>query len=106
LKSVTQRIQLSQRTSEPCRQLVVLHAVVEKAAADAGLDQRLIELVKIRGSMLNGCPGRPYPAAAGHRDRTARGDHRRLAGLRTAQTRSALPQQVGIAAAPADHRAQ
>jgi AhpD family alkylhydroperoxidase len=29
--------------------------MVEKAAADAGLDQRLIELVKIRASMLNGC---------------------------------------------------
>ena len=32
-----------------------LHAVVEKAVADVGVDQRLIELVKIRGSMLNGC---------------------------------------------------
>lgn len=29
--------------------------MVEKAAADAGVDQRLIELVKIRASMLNGC---------------------------------------------------
>jgi AhpD family alkylhydroperoxidase len=29
--------------------------MVEKAAADAGLDQRLLELVKIRASMLNGC---------------------------------------------------
>jgi AhpD family alkylhydroperoxidase len=55
LKAVTQRIQLSQRTSEPYQQLLRLYAVVEKAAADAGLDQRLIELVKIRGSMLNGC---------------------------------------------------
>ncbi|RZQ59604.1 carboxymuconolactone decarboxylase family protein [Amycolatopsis suaedae] len=32
-----------------------LHTEVEKAAADAGLDQRLIELVKIRASQLNGC---------------------------------------------------
>jgi AhpD family alkylhydroperoxidase len=41
--------------SEPHQQLRGPHALVEKAAADAGLDQLLIELVKIRGSMLNGC---------------------------------------------------
>ena len=29
--------------------------MVEKSAADAGLDQRLLELVKIRALMLNGC---------------------------------------------------
>jgi len=52
---MTQRIQLSKRASEPYQQLLQLHALVEKAAADAGLDQRLIELVKIRSSMLNGC---------------------------------------------------
>jgi len=52
---VTQRIQLGGRTSEPYQELLRLHALVEKASADAGLDQRLIELVKIRGSMLNGC---------------------------------------------------
>lgn len=49
------RIQLSGGKSEPYRQLLALHTIVEKAAADAGLDQRLIELVKIRASMLNGC---------------------------------------------------
>jgi AhpD family alkylhydroperoxidase len=52
---MTQRIQLTGATSEPYQQLLVLHRQVEKAAADAGLDQRLIELVKIRASMLNGC---------------------------------------------------
>ena len=52
---MTQRIQLSKRTSEPYQQPLRMHALVEKAAADAGLGQRLIELVKIRGSMLNGC---------------------------------------------------
>ena len=52
---MTQRIQLSRRTSEPYQQLLRLHTLVEKAAADAGLEQRLIDLVKIRGSMLNGC---------------------------------------------------
>src|SRR5258708_3495117 len=50
-----QRIQRSRRPSEPYQQLLQLHTLVEKAAADAGLDQWLIELVKIRGSMLNGC---------------------------------------------------
>ena len=49
------RIQLSDGKSELSRQLLELHRMVEKAAADAGLDQRLIELVKIRASMLNGC---------------------------------------------------
>lgn len=52
---MTKRIQLSQRTWEPYQQLLDRHALVEKAAADAGVDQRLIEMVKIRGSMLNGC---------------------------------------------------
>jgi AhpD family alkylhydroperoxidase len=50
-----QRIQLGGPTSEPYQQLLRLHTLVEKTAADAGLDPRLIELVKIRGSMLNGC---------------------------------------------------
>lgn len=52
---MTQRIQLSDRTSEPYQQLLALHRLAEKAAANAGLDQRLIDLVKIRASMLNGC---------------------------------------------------
>jgi AhpD family alkylhydroperoxidase len=52
---MTQRIQLSERTSEPYQQLLRLHALVENAVTEAGLDQRLIELVKIRSSMLNGC---------------------------------------------------
>lgn len=52
---MTQRIQLGGQTSEPYQRLLELYALVDKAAADAGLDQRLTELVKIRGSMLNGC---------------------------------------------------
>ncbi|WP_153029903.1 carboxymuconolactone decarboxylase family protein [Amycolatopsis sp. YIM 10] len=51
---VTKRIQLS---ADPTlyKSLLALHTEVEKAAANAGLDQKLIELVKIRGSQLNGC---------------------------------------------------
>jgi AhpD family alkylhydroperoxidase len=52
---MSKRIQLSGGKSELYRQLLGLHTAVEKAAVDAGLDQRLIELVKIRASMLNGC---------------------------------------------------
>jgi AhpD family alkylhydroperoxidase len=35
--------------------LLSMSAAMEKAAADAGLDQLLIELIKIRASQLNGC---------------------------------------------------
>jgi AhpD family alkylhydroperoxidase len=52
---MAKRIQLSAGASEPYQHLLGLHRTVEKAAADAGLDQRLLELVKIRASMLNGC---------------------------------------------------
>jgi AhpD family alkylhydroperoxidase len=52
---MTERISLGGRTSEPNKQLHQLHTLVEKTAADAGLDKRLLELVKIRSSILNGC---------------------------------------------------
>jgi AhpD family alkylhydroperoxidase len=52
---MAKRIPLGSRTSEPNQQLLRLHTLVEKTAADAGLDQKLLELVKIRSSMLNGC---------------------------------------------------
>ncbi len=52
---MSKRIQISAGKPELYRQLLELHGMVEKAAADTGLDQRLIELVKIRASMLNGC---------------------------------------------------
>jgi AhpD family alkylhydroperoxidase len=52
---MAKRIQLGGGSSELYRQLLGLHTMVEKAAADVGLDQRLLELVKIRASMLNGC---------------------------------------------------
>ena len=40
---------------EAYEQLVGLHKLVEDAATDAGLDPKLLELVKIRASQLNGC---------------------------------------------------
>jgi AhpD family alkylhydroperoxidase len=40
---------------EAYEQLLGLHKIVTDAAAEAGLDPKLIELVKIRASQLNGC---------------------------------------------------
>jgi AhpD family alkylhydroperoxidase len=37
------------------QQLVALTRDISKAAAEAGLDRQLIELVKVRSSQLNGC---------------------------------------------------
>lgn len=50
-----QRIQLTSALPQGYKHLAALHTTVQKAAADAGLDQRVIELVKIRASQLNGC---------------------------------------------------
>lgn len=49
------RIQLSSALPEAYQHLISLHLSVEKAAVDAGVDQTLIELIKIRVSQLNGC---------------------------------------------------
>jgi AhpD family alkylhydroperoxidase len=55
LAGVTKRIQLSPGIKDAFSALLTMHGEVEKAAAAAGLDPKLIELVKIRGSQLNGC---------------------------------------------------
>jgi AhpD family alkylhydroperoxidase len=52
---MSERIQLSAALPDAYKTLIALHQSVEKAAANAGVDQRLIELVKIRASLLNGC---------------------------------------------------
>lgn len=49
------RIQLSAEFPEAYKRLLGLHTAVEQAAAEAGLDQTLIELIKVRASQLNGC---------------------------------------------------
>jgi AhpD family alkylhydroperoxidase len=49
------RIRLGKALPGLHRQLVEMNASVKKAAADAGVDQSLLELVKIRASQLNGC---------------------------------------------------
>jgi AhpD family alkylhydroperoxidase len=52
---VSNRIQLSPKLPDAYQTLRSLHTQVEKAATDAGLDPKLVELVKIRASQLNGC---------------------------------------------------
>jgi AhpD family alkylhydroperoxidase len=52
---VTKRIQLTPGIKDAYKALNTVHSEVEKAAANAGLDPKLLELVKIRASQLNGC---------------------------------------------------
>ncbi|WP_216215808.1 carboxymuconolactone decarboxylase family protein [Amycolatopsis aidingensis] len=49
------RIQLSPALPGAFKELRAADQTVAKAAADAGLDQGLLELVRIRASQLNGC---------------------------------------------------
>ena len=55
MKGMTKRIALGQRVPEIYKAMANLGAEVEKAAANAGLDQELLELVKTRASQINGC---------------------------------------------------
>lgn len=52
---MSQRINLGKQLPEAYRALTALHESVEAAAAEAGLDPKLIELVKLRVSQINGC---------------------------------------------------
>ncbi|HEX3787071.1 MAG TPA: carboxymuconolactone decarboxylase family protein [Pseudonocardiaceae bacterium] len=51
----TRRTILSTAFPEAFKQLLGLHEIVTEAATEAGLDPKLIELLKIRSSQLNGC---------------------------------------------------
>jgi AhpD family alkylhydroperoxidase len=50
-----QRISLGKQLPDAYRALTALHETVEAAAVRAGLDSKLIELIKLRVSQLNGC---------------------------------------------------
>jgi AhpD family alkylhydroperoxidase len=50
-----QRIQLSDALPEARKHLIRLAEAASKAAADAGLDRAVIDLVRIRVSQVNGC---------------------------------------------------
>jgi hypothetical protein len=55
---MAKRIQLSTGASEPYQHLLGLHRMVEKAAADAGLDQRLLELNRLGVTSRKPLPAR------------------------------------------------
>ncbi|MFD9890620.1 carboxymuconolactone decarboxylase family protein [Amycolatopsis sp. NPDC059027] len=52
---MSKRIALTKQAPELYQAMSNLQQEVEKAAANAGLDQKLLELVKMRASQINGC---------------------------------------------------
>jgi AhpD family alkylhydroperoxidase len=52
---MSKRINSGNAVPSAFKALLGMSEAMEKAAADAGLDQLLIELIKIRASQLNGC---------------------------------------------------
>lgn len=93
---VTTRISLKSAQPGVAKQMVALSGAAEQAATAAGLDQQLLELVKIRASQINGCA---YCLAMHTRDARKLGetDQRldvlaawREAALYTEQERAAL----------------
>ncbi|WP_199433469.1 carboxymuconolactone decarboxylase family protein [Qaidamihabitans albus] len=52
---MSNRIPFGKNLPEAYEHLMAMHSAAAKAAANAGLDRRLVELVKIRASQLNGC---------------------------------------------------
>jgi AhpD family alkylhydroperoxidase len=52
---MTQRISVIKGMTGPFDALNTMAAVVAKAAAVAGVDTKLLELVKVRASQINGC---------------------------------------------------
>ena len=53
--TATQRVPVNTQHPAAYKTLIALSAEVESAAAAAGLDPLLVELVKIRTSQINGC---------------------------------------------------
>ncbi|ONI75353.1 alkylhydroperoxidase [Actinosynnema sp. ALI-1.44] len=52
---MTQRIQTTMGISKAFKALVAMGQEVEKSGLDAGIDQIVLELIKIRASQLNAC---------------------------------------------------
>ncbi|PPK64076.1 carboxymuconolactone decarboxylase family protein [Actinokineospora auranticolor] len=52
---MTDRIAVGPATPDLYRRLIELHTATDQEAVAAGLDQRLLELVRTRASQLNGC---------------------------------------------------
>lgn len=55
MDGVSERLQISTLLPDAYRHLLAMSATVGKAAADAGLDPVILELVRVRASQLNGC---------------------------------------------------
>ncbi|AWW36022.1 MULTISPECIES: carboxymuconolactone decarboxylase family protein [Streptomyces] len=53
--SNTQRVNIGKQHPAAYKALIALSSEVEAAAASAGLDPLLVELLKIRASQINGC---------------------------------------------------
>ncbi len=52
---MTERIHVGKRVPEIYQAMAKLQAEVEKAATNAGVDQKVLELVKMRSSQINHC---------------------------------------------------
>ncbi|WP_414941486.1 carboxymuconolactone decarboxylase family protein [Amycolatopsis sp. cmx-11-51] len=52
---MTERIHVGKRVPEIYQAMAKLQAEVEKAAVNAGVDQKILELVKMRSSQINHC---------------------------------------------------
>jgi Carboxymuconolactone decarboxylase family len=52
---MNQRIDIEQQLPEAYQALMAVYETVENAIARVGLDQKLIELAKLRVSQINGC---------------------------------------------------
>lgn len=75
-RNPNRKLALASALPEAYQQLLGLNKIVADAAAEAGLDPRLIELIKIRASQLNGCA---YCLDMHSRDARKKGeDERRL----------------------------
>ncbi|WP_341267375.1 carboxymuconolactone decarboxylase family protein [Gordonia malaquae] len=51
----TPRVSIDKQTPAVYKQLVAVSAAAKQAAADAGLDRTVVELVNLRCSQINGC---------------------------------------------------
>ncbi|GEE03048.1 alkyl hydroperoxide reductase AhpD [Gordonia spumicola] len=51
----TPRVSIDKQSPAVYKQLVAVSAAAKQAAEDAGLDRRLVELVNVRCSQINGC---------------------------------------------------
>ncbi len=52
----TEHVHIDKQTPEAYKSLIGVSTAVAKAAREAGLSRRLVELVNVRVSQLNGCP--------------------------------------------------